>query len=93
MIGCAVLIIGGIISASAYALPMLGAGRGVAGIGSGILSVVVPIYQSEVAPAESRGALMGLTGIMYALGYTLAGFIGYACAHMSAASSFATLAW
>ena len=37
---------------------MFGVGRAVAGIGSGILAVVVPMYQGEVATAETRGAMM-----------------------------------
>ena len=37
---------------------MFGVGRAVAGLGSGILAIVVPIYQGEVATAETRGALV-----------------------------------
>jgi MFS family permease len=40
------------------------AGRVIAGIGAGILAVVVPMYQGEVATAETRGAMMAVTGIM-----------------------------
>jgi hypothetical protein len=37
---------------------MFGVGRAVAGFGSGILAIVVPMYQGEVATAETRGALV-----------------------------------
>ena len=40
------------------------AGRVVAGIGAGILAVVVPMYQGEISTAETRGAMMAVTGIM-----------------------------
>ena len=33
-------------------------GRAVSGMGSGILAIVVPMYQGEVATAETRGAMM-----------------------------------
>ena len=55
---------------------MFGIGRAIAGVGSGILAIVVPMYQGEVATAETRGAMMCVTGIMYAFGYSIAGWLG-----------------
>jgi MFS family permease len=65
---------------------MFGVGRAVAGLGSGILAIVVPMYQGEVATAETRGFMMCVTGVMYAFGYTFAGWLGMCaitCACMS----------
>ena len=69
------------------------AGRVFAGIGAGILAVVVPMYQGEVSTAETRGAMVCVTGIMYAFGYTLAGWMGFACYFIPATSPHASFAW
>lgn len=72
---------------------MLLAGRVIAGIGAGILAVCVPMYQGEVSTAETRGAMMCVTGIMYAFGYAWAGWMGFACYFFPAESVHATFAW
>lgn len=72
---------------------MFAIGRAIAGLGSGILAIVVPMYQGEVATAETRGAMMCVTGIMYAFGYSAAGWLGYACVHIPATSPNASAAW
>jgi len=62
-------------------------------LGAGILACVVPIYQAEVSTAETRGAMVCITGIMYALGYSLAGWLGYACFFMKANDPAAQFSW
>ena len=79
--------------AGSISIGMFLAGRVIAGIGSGILAVVVPMYQGEVATAETRGAMMCITGVMYAFGYSLAGWLGFACYFFPADSPFATFSW
>lgn len=92
-LGCAILVVGGALCAGAVDIAMFLVGRFIAGLGSGILACVVPIYQAEVATPETRGLMVGVTGIMYALGYSLAGWLGYACYFMSATDSAASFAW
>ena len=67
-IGCVLIIIGGALNAGSVALSMFGVGRAVAGIGSGILAVVVPMYQGEVATAETRGAMMCVVSMIHTAG-------------------------
>ena len=55
--------------------------------------VVVPMYQGEISTAETRGAMMCVTGVAYAFGYTLAGWLGFACFFFPADSPNATFAW
>ncbi len=74
-----ILIVGGGLCAGAYDMAMFIVGRVVAGIGAGMLAHVVPIYQSEISTPETRGAMVCVTGIMYAYGYSLAGWLGFAC--------------
>ncbi|KAI1821810.1 general substrate transporter [Xylaria intraflava] len=53
-----VFILGVILQVTASALPLLLAGRFVAGVGIGAVSVLVPLYQSEMAPKWIRGTLV-----------------------------------
>ncbi|KAF2104643.1 MFS transporter [Rhizodiscina lignyota] len=91
--GSIVLIIGGALCSGAVDLAMFLVGRFIAGHGAGVLACVVPMYQSEVSTPESRGAMVSITGIMYALGYTLAGWLGYACYFLPADSPHASFSW
>lgn len=92
-VGCIVLIVGGALNAGSVAISMFAIGRAVAGFGSGILAIVVPMYQGEVATAETRGAMVCVTGIMYAWGYSLAGWLGYGCSFIPGSSPNAQAAW
>lgn len=92
-VGCTILIVGGALNAGSVAISMFAIGRMVAGIGSAILAVVVPIYQAEVSTPETRGALTCVTGIMYAFGYSFAGWIGYGCSFIPGTSPHASAAW
>lgn len=51
------------------------------------------MYQGEISTAETRGAMMCVTGIFYAFGYTLAGWLGFACYFFPSDSSSATFSW
>lgn len=92
-LGSVILIIGGALCSGAVHIAMFLVGRFVAGVGAGVLSCVVPIYQSEVSTAETRGAMVAVTGITYALGYSLAGWLGYGCFYMKATDPSASFAW
>lgn len=59
-LGCIILIVGGALCSGSVTIGMFYAGRVIAGIGAGILAVVVPMYQGEVATAETRGAMMSV---------------------------------
>ncbi|KAL9053900.1 MAG: hypothetical protein Q9162_004473 [Coniocarpon cinnabarinum] len=92
-LGCLILAVGGAICAGSVSIAMFLVGRIIAGCGSGILACVVPQYQAEVATAETRGAMVCMTGIMYAFGYTFAGWLGYACYFYPQDSPHASFAW
>jgi sugar porter (SP) family MFS transporter len=92
-IGCVVLIVGGALCSGAVDMAMFLVGRFIAGWGAGILACVVPIYQAEVSTPETRGAMVCVTGICYALGYALAGWLGFACYFLPADSPNAEFAW
>ncbi|KAI7853247.1 general substrate transporter [Circinella umbellata] len=69
MIGCAIQT-----AANGYA--MMVTGRAIAGLGVGSLSMVVPLYQSELAPKEIRGRLISLQQFMITAGLMVAFWCG-----------------
>lgn len=58
---------------------MFHAGRFICGLGIGILVTVCPMYLSEMSSAFHRGWLVGHHAIFLVFGYTLAGWVGFAC--------------
>jgi MFS transporter, SP family, sugar:H+ symporter len=54
-----VFIVGVVLQTIATAIPMFVAGRFFAGLGVGLLSATIPLYQSETAPRWIRGAIVG----------------------------------
>lgn len=60
----------------AYA--MMVAGRVICGIGVGIVSTSVPLYQSEVAPAGERGKYVVLNHVGFVAGLAAGFWVGYA---------------
>ncbi|KAF2106479.1 MFS transporter [Lophiotrema nucula] len=93
MFGSIVLIVGGALCSGAVNMAMFLVGRFIAGWGAGMLACAVPMYQAEVSTPETRGAMVCVTGIAYALGYTLAGWMGFACFFLPADSPHAQFAW
>lgn len=73
--GCGIAMLGGILMTASVALSMLYVARIVMGISVGMLVMLIPLYQTEVAPAEGRGLLVSMHGVMILLGYSLAGWI------------------
>jgi len=58
MIAVGIFCFGVLLQTLAQQIPVLIAGRFVAGLGVGIVSVLVPLYQSEMAPKWIRGTLV-----------------------------------
>lgn len=75
-----VFLIGAIVSALAPNETILLCGRFVVGLGIGFSSVVAPLYISEVAPANSRGALVSLYQFAITIGILGAYIIDYVLA-------------
>jgi MFS family permease len=48
-----------------------------AGFGIGILMTCIPMYQAEVSTPESRGLMVSMHGVMYAVGNALTSWIGF----------------
>jgi sugar porter (SP) family MFS transporter len=78
LIGGVVFIVGTLGSALATGPSVLVAFRFVMGVGVGIVSVVVPMYLTELAPKEIRGRLTSLMQLLVTVGIFLAYVTDYA---------------
>ncbi|KAJ1919845.1 hypothetical protein H4219_001754 [Mycoemilia scoparia] len=88
MVGCAVFIIGSALQTGAVNEAMMIVSRIIGGIGVGILSNIVPLFQSELAPPEIRGRLICLQQIAITGGIMVAFWIGYGCSKIKTTASF-----
>ncbi|MCJ1292605.1 MFS sugar transporter [Xylographa carneopallida] len=70
-------IVGSIIQTASNGIGMLVVGRLVSGLGVGIESAVVPIYQAEIAPPEIRGRVVSLQQWAITWGILIQYFIQY----------------
>ncbi|KAK7416292.1 hypothetical protein QQZ08_012066 [Neonectria magnoliae] len=62
------------------------AGRFITGIGVGSLSMIVPLYNSECAPPEVRGALVALQQLAITFGIMISFWIDYGCNYIGGTS-------
>ena len=77
-----VFLVGSAIQAAAISIPMLFVGRFIAGLSVGMLSMVVPLYISEVAPPNLRGSLVALQQLAITLGIMVAFWLDYGTQHI-----------
>ena len=76
---CCIFVIGGVIQTAGVVIAMLYVGRLIAGIGVGFLTMIIPIYQAELAHRKIRGKITSLQQLFNAIGQIFATWIGYGC--------------
>lgn len=79
--GGLIFIVGSLACAFSSSILMLGAARAVLGFAVGLVSIVVPMYISEMAPPAVRGSLVSLNTLMIVVGQLLAFLTNSALAH------------
>ncbi|TBU22400.1 general substrate transporter [Dichomitus squalens] len=79
--GCVVFLLGGSIQAGAQNIHYMYGGRFLAGMGIGMLAMLAPLYQAEIAHPSIRGRLTTLQQFMLGIGALIASFIGYGSYH------------
>ncbi|KAH8771138.1 general substrate transporter [Diaporthe sp. PMI_573] len=79
---------GVIFQVCAQAIPMLVAGRFFAGVGVGTISVLVPIYQAEMAPKWIRGTLVCFYQLSITIGLLTASIVNMLTAGMVGAAAY-----
>lgn len=72
---------------------MFTAGRVVNGLGIGTLVTAIPMYQAEVSTPESRGFMVSMHGVMFAMGYSLQAWIGFGVSFISSSGSPSSFPW
>lgn len=85
--GALICLVGAILQAAAANLGMMLAGRILAGWATGLMSMSVPVYQSECAHPKVRGMIVGITQQMIGVGFIVSTWIGYGCAQADPSSS------
>ncbi|KAJ3478128.1 hypothetical protein NLI96_g9979 [Meripilus lineatus] len=76
-IGGIIYLIAAFVQMFSKGLPGFIFARLIQGVGGGILSVAVPIIQSEIAPKHSRGLFTCIEHICMNAGYALSSWVGY----------------
>lgn len=81
MLGSFVIIVGTVISTTAFGdkwgLGQFVIGRVITGIGNGMNTATIPVWQSEIARPELRGRLVQLEGAVVAFGTMIAYWLDY----------------
>lgn len=77
LLASAFLTIGGILQSMAFTLPHLIVGRIVAGLGVGMNTTTVPMWQSETCKQEDRGKLITIQLTHLVFGFVLANWINF----------------
>lgn len=74
------MAIGAILQTTSYGVPQMIVGRIVSGIGNGINSSTVPVWQTETAPARLKGKLVILQNALLLVGFSMSNWINYGLA-------------
>ncbi|KAF5356121.1 hypothetical protein D9756_004059 [Leucocoprinus leucothites] len=80
--GAIVFTIGGAIQTWTNGFYMMIVGRVISGLGVGLLSCIVPIYQSEISPPNHRGALACIEFTGNIVGYSSSVWVDYFCSYI-----------
>ncbi|SAM02657.1 hypothetical protein [Absidia glauca] len=71
-VGAVILIAGAVLQTAMIDLPMAIVSRIITGVGNGMITATVPVYQSEVAPPSSRGANVCFECSLLVIGMSMA---------------------
>jgi SP family sugar:H+ symporter-like MFS transporter len=88
LVAVGVFCIGAIFQVCAQQIPMLLVGRAFAGIGVGAISVLVPLYQSEMAPKWIRGTLVCAYQLSITLGLLSASIVNLLTSEMDSSAAY-----
>lgn len=70
-----VFTVGVVLQTASTAIPLFIAGRVIAGFGVGMLSALVPLYQSETSPKWIRGTIVGAYQLAITIGLLIAAIV------------------
>lgn len=85
--GSIIIIIGTLISVTAYrdswGLGQFVIGRVITGVGNGLNTATIPVWQSEMSRAENRGRLVNLEGSVVAVGTFIAYWLDFGLSYVN----------
>ncbi|KAF5386507.1 hypothetical protein D9757_005857 [Collybiopsis confluens] len=87
-VGATIILWGCAMQTGAHNIATLIVGRIIAGFAIGILSMTVPLYNTEIAPPKIRGFLVGLAQECIGLGFLVANWVGYGCQFINSDTSW-----
>lgn len=88
MVSTMVFTLGVILQTAATAIPIFVAGRFFAGFGVGMISALIPLYQSETAPKWIRGTIVGTYQLAITIGLLLAAVVDNATKNRNDTGSY-----
>ncbi|GFP54473.1 hypothetical protein ACSS6W_002276 [Trichoderma asperelloides] len=88
MISTWVFNLGVVLQTVSTAIPLFLAGRFFAGFGVGLISALIPLYQSETAPKWIRGAIVGAYQLAITIGLLLAAVVNNATSNRNDSGSY-----
>ncbi|ORZ27397.1 general substrate transporter [Lobosporangium transversale] len=88
MLAASIWIVGSIIQCATVNVGMLIVGRIINGIAVGLASMIVPVYQSEIAPKNIRGRIVSLQQWAITWGILIQYFIQYGCSFINSEAAF-----
>ncbi|KAJ5212470.1 uncharacterized protein N7498_004116 [Penicillium cinerascens] len=88
LLGSLIFTIGVAISCASNGVVQLVAGRVINGLGNGCLAMMVPLYQSEIAPSQIRGRIVSLQQCCINLGILVAFWIQYGSSYLPGDASW-----
>ncbi|KAK3344056.1 hexose transporter [Lasiosphaeria hispida] len=86
--GSCIFFVGGALQTFALNMVMMMLGRVIAGLGVGMLSTIVPVYQSEISPPHNRGKLACIEFSGNIIGYTTSVWVDYFCGFLEGNKSW-----
>ncbi|EGV63627.1 sugar transporter-like protein [Yamadazyma tenuis] len=90
--GSVIIIIGTVISVAAFkdswGLGQFVIGRVITGIGNGLNTATIPVWQSEMSRAENRGRLVNLEGSVIAVGTFIAYWLDFGLSYVNTSVSW-----
>ncbi|KAK9376514.1 general substrate transporter [Lipomyces chichibuensis] len=81
--GSMVFVVGGAFQTFAVGMNSMILGRIISGFGVGMLSTIVPVYQSEISPADHRGRLACIEFTGNIVGYAASVWVDYVCSFIN----------
>ncbi|KAK3714328.1 hypothetical protein LTR37_007914 [Vermiconidia calcicola] len=77
LLGCIFLTVGGALQAAAFGLPQMIVGRIVGGVGTGLNTTAIPLWQVEISRKANRGFLIAFELVLLGIAQVIAAFINF----------------